>query len=200
VGFSVGSKGYVGTGWGGVSNTDDFWEYDPITDTWTQKADLPGGARIQATGFGMGTKGYLGTGYDGTYMEDFWEYDPATDSWTQLPDLGGGARHVAVGFSIGGTGYIGTGADDLTKHDFWAYTSDVSTGIAEQGVADLTLWPNPASSSIHLSGPVDGQVLDVTGQVVKQVQQATEIAVDDLPVGTYHLHIRTGGMFTFIRQ
>ena len=49
VGFSIGSKGYIGTGYGGL--TKDFWEYDPNTNAWKQKADFGGTGRYQATGF-----------------------------------------------------------------------------------------------------------------------------------------------------
>ena len=44
--------------------TNDFWEYDPSTNTWTQKADFGGTARNWAVGFSIGNKGYIGTGYD----------------------------------------------------------------------------------------------------------------------------------------
>ncbi len=40
IGFSIGSKGYVGMGLG--SGAKDFWEYDPSTNVWTQKADFGG--------------------------------------------------------------------------------------------------------------------------------------------------------------
>lgn len=35
-GFSINSKGYIGTGYDGNSKKD-FWEYDPATNSWTQK-------------------------------------------------------------------------------------------------------------------------------------------------------------------
>ena len=66
VGFSIGSKGYIGTGYDG-SYIKDFWEYDPAANTWTQKADFGGTARYGAVGFSIGSKGYIGTGYDGSY-------------------------------------------------------------------------------------------------------------------------------------
>jgi hypothetical protein len=37
VSFSIGSKGYIGTGYDGAYK-NDFWEYDPATNVWTQKA------------------------------------------------------------------------------------------------------------------------------------------------------------------
>ena len=40
----------------------DFWEYDPATNAWTQKADFGGTARLDAVGFSIGSKGYIGTG------------------------------------------------------------------------------------------------------------------------------------------
>src|SRR5450432_1164123 len=63
VGFSIGSKGYLGTG---RDNTEtlknDLWEYDPAANTWTQKANFGGTPRYFAVGFAIGDKGYIGTG------------------------------------------------------------------------------------------------------------------------------------------
>ncbi|MCY7409984.1 MAG: hypothetical protein LH473_06910 [Chitinophagales bacterium] len=61
--FIINGKGYVGTG--GVPTNEtyakDIWEYEPSTDSWTQKADIPVG-RTEAVGFSIGSKGYIGTG------------------------------------------------------------------------------------------------------------------------------------------
>jgi N-acetylneuraminic acid mutarotase len=127
-GFGIGSKGYIGTGissgYPSGSLKRDFWEYDPATDQWTQKADFGGTARNLSTGFSIGSKGYIGTGFDGRGVKnDFWNYDPATDAWTQKAGFGGTARRRAIGFSIGSKGYIGMGegADGSNKKDFWEY-------------------------------------------------------------------------------
>src|SRR5206468_2259255 len=103
VGFSIGSKGYIGTGADSGSVVEkDFWEYDPATNAWTQKADFGGTERSSAVGFSIDSKGYIGTGTPFCITtKDFWEYDPATDAWTQKADLGGSERSSAVGFSIG---------------------------------------------------------------------------------------------------
>lgn len=124
VAFSIGTKGYVGTGHDGTSNKKDFWEFDPATNTWTQKADFGGTARTSAVGFSINTKGYIGTGLDGAYKSDFWEYDPSTNAWTQKAGLPASGRVDAVGFSIGGNGYIGTGLYPPTDNmlsDMWEY-------------------------------------------------------------------------------
>ena len=88
IGFSIGSKGYIGTGYDGTDRKSDFWEYDPVKNAWTQKADVPGIARNGAIGFGTDTKGYVGTGFDGkNRLKDFYEFDPASNTWTQKAAL-----------------------------------------------------------------------------------------------------------------
>jgi Chaperone of endosialidase len=133
VGFSIGSKGYLGTGADNSITKKDFWEYDPASNTWAQKADFAGSARGSAVGFSIGSKGYIGTGYDGLgFKKDFWEYNPSNNIWTQKTDFGGSARGDAVGFSIGSKGYIGTGYDNaISKTDFWEY-DPVSNGWTQK--------------------------------------------------------------------
>ncbi len=132
MGFSIGTKGYIGTGYTGIpSNSDyrDFWEWDQTTNVWTQKADFGGNARGLAVGFSIGNKGYIGTGisYDSpsNIYKDFWEWDQTTNVWTQKADFAGTSRFAAVGFSIMNKGYIGTGINygspsNIYK-DFWEW-------------------------------------------------------------------------------
>lgn len=49
--FTLGAKGYIGTGWNQLSLFSDFWEYDPSIDSWSQKATFPGLAREASTAF-----------------------------------------------------------------------------------------------------------------------------------------------------
>jgi hypothetical protein len=126
VGFAIGTKGYVGTGYNGTTYYKDLWEYDPATNVWTEKDDLPGTGTVErkdAVGFSIRTKGYIGTGSYGatatptTYYKDFYEFNPAGaigTQWTAKADFGGGLRASAVGLSIGAIGYIGTGYDGTT--------------------------------------------------------------------------------------
>ena len=68
VGFSLDNKGYVGTGQifitgpnsSFTSSFNDFYEYNPINDTWVQKANVPGPERAYAVGGSIGNKGYIG--------------------------------------------------------------------------------------------------------------------------------------------
>lgn len=127
VSFSIGNKGYIGTGIDNSTNFyyQDFWEYDPSLNVWTQKADFGGGLRAGAVGFSVGNIGYVGTGANSTSTgnNDFWAYNPISNTWSQKANFGGIGRAQAVGLSIGIKGYIGTGLDGSTGtlKDFWQY-------------------------------------------------------------------------------
>jgi hypothetical protein len=132
VGFSIGDKGYIGTGTNsGGEFRKDFYEYDPATDTWTQKANVGGEKRAEAVGFSIGNKGYIGTGAVETtgFTNDFWEYDPATDTWTEKAEFPGEGINAAVGFGIGSKGYIGTGLKFVggPVNSFWEYDQPTDT-------------------------------------------------------------------------
>ena len=124
-GFAIGNLGYIGTGNDGSSDQKDFWQYNPSTDTWTQKADFGGGVRNFAVGFSIGNKGYMGMGSDGSSdKKDIWEYDPTTNNWTKKMDFPGNARSALGGTSIGSKGYIGLGValtGGSRYNDFWEY-------------------------------------------------------------------------------
>ena len=131
--FEINGKGYVGTGEGGGSTKKDFWEYDPSTDTWTQKANFPGSARWFAAGFVINGKGYLGTGSTTSSMNgevaDFYEYDPISDKWNSIAGFGGGVRANTVSFSIGNKGYVGLGYSTRAHNDLWEYDPVIDSWI-----------------------------------------------------------------------
>lgn len=131
VGFSIGNVGYVGTGESNCSPTNpmnDFWEYNPMTNIWTQRTNFGGIPRSLAVGFSIGNKGYIGTGVDvnGNKLNDLWEFDPGSNAWTQKTSLPGPPRYSAIAFSLGTKGYIGLGdTSNFTStgllNDFWEF-------------------------------------------------------------------------------
>lgn len=132
IGFAMNGKGYVGTG---IDNDEatigvkltDFWEYNPLTNTWLQKANFPGagGTGIYyATGFSVEGKGYLCGGKIGpnNYSDELWEFKPATNQWTQRTDFPGGVRYNLSSLTIGNVAYIGLGTDqNVYRYDWWQY-------------------------------------------------------------------------------
>ncbi|MFI5203476.1 MAG: T9SS type A sorting domain-containing protein [Flavobacteriales bacterium] len=123
VAFSIGNRGYMGLGH--VNSIvdilfNDIWEYDPGSNSWTQKANFGGGLRYHATAFVIGNFAYVGTGRSpsGVLNTDFWKFDPVLNIWTPVASFIGSARRGAVSFTIDGKGYTGTG--NYTA-DFYQY-------------------------------------------------------------------------------
>ena len=110
VAFSINGKGYMGTGFS-YSPQKDFWEMDPATMVWTQKADFPGDERTDAFGFAINGKGYIGGGSNNSPDDvvDFYEYDPSANKWLAKASLPYEFRGTAA-FVADGKGYIATGA------------------------------------------------------------------------------------------
>lgn len=132
VGFALNDKGYIGTGMDSSEASmgielKDFWEYDPIANSWQQKADYPGAGGFgvyYAGSFTADNKGYVTCGKYGpnTYAFDLWEYKPSTDSWSQRANFPGGVRYAVSALSIDGKGYVGMGIDqDIYRKDWWEY-------------------------------------------------------------------------------
>ncbi|GAA4112589.1 kelch repeat-containing protein [Aquimarina addita] len=129
IAFTIGNKGYMGTGYDGDDYLNDFWSYDIEGNYWSQLADFTGVARSSAVGFTVNNVGYVGTGFDGdNELNDFYKYDPATNSWDVIAEFAGTARYGAVAFNSETSGYVGTGFDgDNDGKDFWKYIPQTNT-------------------------------------------------------------------------
>ena len=134
-GFSIGTDGYIGLGHiNSVVDVEyeDFWKYDPASNSWSQIANFPDGQCFHATAFVINNKAYVGTGrkVNGSYSKHFYEYDPTTNNWTQIADLPGAARRGAVSFSVNGKGYCGTGQTTSGySTDFYEYNPTTNQWI-----------------------------------------------------------------------
>ncbi|MGB4929481.1 MAG: kelch repeat-containing protein, partial [Chitinophagales bacterium] len=99
-----------------------FYEYDPNTDTWSMKSDVPGPTRQEACGFAMNGSGYIGTGDDyssGTNYDDWWRYRPETDTWDSVPEFPGIGRRYMSAFTIDNHAYCGLGTSGTNMRDLW---------------------------------------------------------------------------------
>ena len=89
----------LGKGYAINGGTTQFWEYNPVTDTWTQKANIGGDSRNDPVCFTINDKIYLGLGYGFTDQNDFWMYDPLTNVWAQKAGFG---ATDSMGSQLGG--------------------------------------------------------------------------------------------------
>jgi hypothetical protein len=64
---------YIGTGFLSPTTFNDLWRYDPLSNIWTQEANLPSATRGQACGFAICGKGYIGIGDTiNFFLNDLW--------------------------------------------------------------------------------------------------------------------------------
>ncbi len=116
--FTIDGKAYIGGGTTSGAGTDqnDLWEWDPATNTWTARANLPtqisGGAA-----FAIGGKGYvLRNG-----STQFWCFDPVSNTWSVKAPFPSSRSHASA-FALDGLGFIGLGDNGgNTRKDFHAY-------------------------------------------------------------------------------
>ncbi len=105
-----------------VAYMKDLWEFNPQSETWSQKANFAGTARRQSVCFTAANLAYVGTGEGATGLKkDFYCYNPEINAWTQIADFAGTARRDAAAFELNGFGFVGTGDDGTLKKDLWMY-------------------------------------------------------------------------------
>ena len=208
VGFSIGTKGYLGMGSGydTITHNDtlfhDFWEYDPLQNSWVRKADLPAGVRVTPVGFSIGNKGYIGmgSGNPNIIYNDFWEWDQATDTWTQKINYGGNDTCVTTCFSIGNKGYVAQGWDRNHVKEFWEYDPDAWAGINETtNPIKTTFSPNPftAQTTITIAGNTSNaslHIFNIHGQKVKTIAVGNKREIvlnrEGMPQGVYFYEVK----------
>jgi len=126
-GFGYEGKAYIMQGEPNTSGSDfdtnNYWEYDPIFDTWTKLGIMPGGARSFAIGDNWEDKYYFGFGVNGNeYYNDLWVFDPADQSFTELPSCPCiGRAHPAL-IAHNDKIMMGTGSSSIGDlEDWWEY-------------------------------------------------------------------------------
>jgi N-acetylneuraminic acid mutarotase len=121
IGLAIGNKGYMGLGhYNGAGPNivlSDWWEFDPATNSWTQRADYVGNngnGNYACMAFGMDEFGYIGGGQVGS-DDNLYRFDPITNSWS---DMGSMPVDYAnrEGFVVNNKGYAAIGTS-LNEYD-----------------------------------------------------------------------------------
>lgn len=145
-GFAIGTKCYIGGGETNSGYKNDFWEYDPATNIWTQKANYTttANARSRGVGFSIGSKGYTACGKadNPTVFNALREYDPSTNTWAGKANYPGLGRYCMASFSIGSKAYIGTGMDANAnlQSDFYEYDQTTNVWTQKASYAGGVRW------------------------------------------------------------
>lgn len=106
-GCSTTNKGYMGLGHMNGTGVNiiykDWWEYDPASDSWTQKADYPVG-NYAAISFTVNEQPHVG---GGTALNgEFYRFNPQENSWTPVSDCPFFSPSDTQGFSVDNKGYV----------------------------------------------------------------------------------------------
>jgi N-acetylneuraminic acid mutarotase len=169
-------------------------EYNPVTNTWTRKADMPTArGRLAPSCPVVDGKIYVvgGSGYGADwYSPTVEEYDPSTDTWTRKADMPTGRFSLAT-CAVGGKIYA-----------FGGLTSDILLGsnIVEEYDSTTDTWTRKANIPTVLwalcANVVNGKIYVLGGRpgvyAIANVQEYdpttdTWTRKADMPVGTSHM-------------
>jgi N-acetylneuraminic acid mutarotase len=150
----VNGKIYAIGGWRGSGPLSVVEEYDPVTDTWTSKTDMPtargylSASVVNEKIYVIGGKSSVGAVKIGLPIVE--EYDPATDTWAERKDMPTARRYLstsvvndkiyAIGGLIGGqpATHSATAEEYDPATDTWTKKTDMPTarGMLCAGVVD----------------------------------------------------------------
>ena len=96
-----------------ILGTNGAREYNPDSNTWTNRATFPPNSTYTRSGgvaFAIGNKGYYGMGSSGSgFWNDMWQYNPDSNTWKQMANyngyIAGGSLSPKV-FVIGNDAYL----------------------------------------------------------------------------------------------
>jgi N-acetylneuraminic acid mutarotase len=107
VGCGTDYRGYMGLGHINGSGTDisykDWWEYDPASDSWTQKANYPINNH-GAVSFVVNNKPCIGGG--SALAGEFYQFNPELNVWTAIAACPFFNPGDIQGFSVNNKGYV----------------------------------------------------------------------------------------------
>ncbi len=138
-GLTIGDKGYCGL-------LNKIWEYDPLHDTWTGKANFPNGDIRDPGRFSKGDLGYI-CGYqnnEGFRSNDtLYIFNPKNNTWSTGRDFAGSSQKTTeMAFSLKGNPIFIAGnfgmPDDIRT---WEYNSDSNDWYR---VGDFPYYPHPS--------------------------------------------------------
>jgi N-acetylneuraminic acid mutarotase len=98
------------------------FEFDPASNTWTEKAPFPGQKRFDPQGWVANNKIYIMGGNANQPLSDLWEYTPATDTWVRKADFPGTPTFYFAIFPYNNKAFVFGGLFPKTYSDgLWEY-------------------------------------------------------------------------------
>lgn len=199
-GTTLNNKIYYGLGKDDSYFQNDWWEFNPSTNTWTRKTDFPVSGRTGSWSFTINNKIVVGMGSDGSFTDDTWWFDVNANTWNYTCTFSGDGRRSVAAFSINNIGYMGTGkSTGGTKQDFYKLDSQVGIQEYDSNQSLFSIFPNPVSSddlTIVLEAELKNataSIFDASGKLVKTESinsKQFKINRTDLNAGLYFISIQ----------
>lgn len=100
IAFGTSTKGYIG---GGTAFNNEFFEYNPTTNTWQSIPNCPIQNSTDQTAFAIAEKGYV------LYGNQCAEFDPITNNWSMKAIIPGNMNIWGTSFVIGASAFVKNG-------------------------------------------------------------------------------------------
>jgi hypothetical protein len=213
-GFSINGFGYLIGGANEITgiNNYDFWQYDPVADSWTQKTSYPGQGSYSQMAFEMDNYGFVGGGAALPYSmnltySDFYRYDPSTDTWLAIVDFGGGIRNSACFLSFGNRAFAGLGSTGVYpvlgyQVDWWEMVTATDINENKNSINQAVVYSAPGrivkfEFAIPLKEKTYVNLFELNGKLVsKNIFEAGkmnfEISLQNSKSGIYSYEILNG--------
>lgn len=191
--FVIDGKGYF-------KSQYSFFEFQPGSNSWTQKADFPGTAPnnnigLSQDGYGFYIGGFLGWG---DMYQEVWRYDPTIDTWTQLEDYPFTPRRWSVKAKIGERCYLGLGTSGTNFNDFWEFSQFAD--LNEFEIDAFQAYPTLAESHINFVSTSSNDfiiaVYSLLGEKISTltaVNGSARLEKNNLSSGAYIYHVIKNG-------
>ncbi|MFZ4400513.1 MAG: T9SS type A sorting domain-containing protein [Bacteroidales bacterium] len=209
LGITLNNKGFAGLGSddGNGHSVNDFYEYSPLSNTWTQKSNYPD-ARFGISYFAINECAYVGTGFNNNmnYNNSLWKYDPLTNIWTSIASVGSSGRSGGIGFAVGNNGFLGFGLTSSGSYlnDLWEYTPEASSIQKNTNREIANIRFDIANRNIlltinKLSQKASFKIYNISGQLISEnkINGLTQlININYLKKGSYIYIININGKIT----
>ena len=134
-GCATSHRGYMGLGHVNGTGQDisfkDWWEYDPASDTWTQRADFPVSTH-GAVSFVVDNCPVVGGG--SALSTQFYKFDPTQNNWTPIANCILPNPGDSQGFAVNNRGFVYQ-ANQLAKYnpntDSWSLCANAPMSFGQ---------------------------------------------------------------------
>ncbi len=208
--FTVNYKAYVTGTWDSSQflASPHVFEYNPLSNSWSQKTNFPDTPRTDATALSISNTGYFGIGDPGSggHFKDWWQYNPLSDSWIKkasIPCTFGKDENAS--FELNNKGYICFGSDVHLNSELWEYTPDSTSDVQEinNRIVSVQVFPNPflTTTTITFSKELDNAEMilsDIYGKKIAAYKNISGAECllhrNNLSSGIYFYCIKENGL------